>query len=117
MGKILSHPVTMIIISLVAVVFVISLRKNTQKTDVSRQTTQSLETEVSQLSAEVIGLQNRQAQVDSEFYKEQLIRNELLMQKEGEYVLKIVLPEETPPISVPEDTPTTPKQKWFSLLF
>jgi cell division protein FtsB len=117
MGKLLSHPITLIIFTLVCAVFIFSLRKNSQKTDLARETTDTLQQEVQDLANTVTTLQEKQEYVASDEYKEKLIRNELLMQKEGEYVVTLLLPEETAATSTPPPSKPSPREQWFNLLF
>lgn len=87
--KLLYHPITIFLLTVVAIVFYFSLDKSSKKTQTSSENIRVLEHEVSQISSEIIELEEKIEETTSQQYQEKVIRNELLLQKPGEYVLQI----------------------------
>lgn len=87
--RILNHPITILLLTIAAITFFFSLDKSGKKTQDSSQNIQILEEQVSQLSNEVIELEEKVLESESQQFQEKVVRNELLMQKPGEYVLQI----------------------------
>ncbi|GIK84336.1 MAG: hypothetical protein BroJett025_09580 [Patescibacteria group bacterium] len=87
--KILTHPITIVSITIIATMFFFSLDKSGKKTQNSSENIRVLEHEVNQVSQEIIELEKKIEQTQSEQFKEKVVRNELLLQKPGEYVLQI----------------------------
>ncbi len=117
MGKVFSHPLFIIAFCLVCVVIVIGLRKTSEKTDLSAQTIEKLETEVAQVATEVTDLRTEAAFSQTDFAKEQIARNELLLQKPGEYVIQVVKPESTQEVVAEKETKLSPWDEWKRVLF
>lgn len=117
MWKLLLHPVSALIITMVAVLFSLSLYKSTQDIRSSQAGLDQLEGEIAQLGSEVQSVQAEMQQADSPLVKEKIIRNELLMQKPGEYVIQIPEVIEEPGAVLPESSDTQPWQEWQQLLF
>ncbi|MCA9369513.1 hypothetical protein KC721_04390, partial [Candidatus Woesebacteria bacterium] len=70
------------------------------------------------LSKEVQDLQTELEYSKSPEYKEKIIRDQLLLQKEGEYVVQLTVPET--PSSDREITPQdrrSNQEKWLEILF
>ena len=87
--KLLYHPIIVVSLTLAAIAFFFSLDKTGKKTQNSSENISVLEYEINQISKEVIGLEERIVQTESEQFKEKVVRNELLLQKSGEYILQI----------------------------
>ena len=87
--KILYHPLTILGLTILAVMFFFSLDKSGKKTQNSSENIKVLEHEITQISQEVLTLEEKIAQTDSPEFKEKVVRNELLLQKPGEYILQI----------------------------
>ena len=87
--NILYHPISIVIITILAILFYISLEQSSKKTEQSAQQIEILESEVNQLSDKIISLEEKIVLADSDEFKEKVVRNELLLQKEGEYILQI----------------------------
>lgn len=118
--KLLYHPVTVAFITVLAVAFYFSLDKSAQKTQSSTQNIRVLEHEIDHASKEVILLEEKIQQTESLQFQEKVVRNELLLQKEGEIVLQIPTPVENnfdncEGCSTSEST--TPLDSWRSILF
>lgn len=117
MQSLLYHPVTILLICLLAVVFYVSLDQSARKADVSTKNVELLEQEISQMASEVSQLEAAVEEAEQEFAQEKIIRNELRKQKEGEVVFQVpdlVVPE-LPPDPTPE--PKTPWQEWREVLW
>ncbi len=119
MGKVLQHPITIILFTLLCGVLVISLRKSSQKKSLSSQEISTLEEKAYALSQEVQGLQEEVERSKSLEYKEKIIRNELLMQKEGEYVVQLALPPEQNNFESNNSLkkPASYREEWIEILF
>lgn len=87
--KILYHPIIILVLTIGAIMFFFSLDKSGKKTQNSSENIRILEYEVGQISKEVIELEEKIEVVESGQFKEKVVRNELLLQKPGEYVLQI----------------------------
>lgn len=116
MINLLKHPVVALLITIFAVLYYLSLDSSAQKATVSSNTVEELEQEVNQMSNEVAVLEKKLDTANHPVTQEKVIRNELLLQKPGEYVLQL------PPIEV-EETPSptvekkTPWEEWQTVLF
>lgn len=116
MTSILKHPVIIVIITVIALFYYLSLDKSAQKAETSSQTVKVLEDEISQMNSEVSVLEKQLEAVNHPVAQEKVIRNELLLQKPGEYILQL------PNIEVEEAKPVTNKEKspweeWKKVLF
>lgn len=87
--KILYHPIVTFALTIGAIMFFFSLDKSGKKTQNSSENIRLLEYEVEQISKEIIELEEKIDVVESGEFKEKVVRNELLLQKPGEYVLQI----------------------------
>lgn len=117
MTKLIQHPLTILLATILTIVFFISLESSSNKTQVSSQNIQVLEQEVSQISEEIIKLQDKIEQTGTQHFQEKIVRNELLLQKPNEFVLQI--PQNTlDDTEIKEHTQAkeTPLQQWKSLL-
>jgi len=90
-SKIVYHPISIIALTIVAIIFFLQLDKSGKKTQNSAENIRVLEGEVGTISGEIINLEDNINQADSQEFKEKVVRNELLLQKPGEYVL--IIPE------------------------
>lgn len=111
MLKLFKNPLAITIFTIITIVFYISLSKTQQKTLDTTQKLITVQTEKEQLKEENKNLEEKLQDNDAE----QIIRDEFLMQKNGEYVVKVPsLPEEN---SI--ETKKTNKsnlEKWKELL-
>ena len=116
MGRWFFHPLTALSLTLVTLVAVISLRQTAQKTQISSEETKVLDQEVQKIASEISELKAQVELAEHPFTQERILRNELLMQKPGEYVVQI--PEvSVPPRPQPTPTPTlSPWQAWQQVL-
>jgi cell division protein FtsB len=105
------HPTTAGIVTLVVIAIGLSLTTTWRKTRISTENVGVLEQEITKITSEVSELKTKTDQANDPLTQEKIIRDELLMQKPGEYVIQI--PdlkswEATPPAEVN----TTPWQAW-----
>ncbi len=109
MKKLFLNPITAGIITLFSLLFCISLYQTIQEIKLAGQETKKTQKEIEDLSSDIMSLEEEIEIAKSDEFQEKLVRDELLMQKEGEYILKLpdleeaVVREET----TPEPTPTT----------
>jgi len=116
MRLLLSHPIMILLVIVLVIVFFISLNQSEQRAASSNEEIVELEQEVAQIENSVDELEQQLEVAGHPITKEKVIRDELLLQKEGEYVFQ--LPEieiEEKPVEVAE-TPT-PWQQWKEVLF
>lgn len=116
MSSLLKHPVTVVILTLLAVFYYLSLDKSARKAAVSSQTVAQLHGEMDQVQSEVAQLHSQLESANHPITQEKAIRNELLLQKPGEYILQV------PDLEVLEavqrhSEELTPWEEWKKLLF
>ena len=117
MSKLVFNPIAFIGITIISIIFSVSLYKSAQRTRYSTENLKSLEQEVAETEKEVAALETAIQESQQPFAKEQIIRNELLMKKGGEYVIQI--PDElvSKTQSVVESKKNSPWEEWQKLLF
>ncbi len=117
MRSLLFHPITVVVITILALLYFFSLRSTNQRASEPSQTVNELKQEVSNLASEVSELEKRVATSQTEFAREKIIRDQLLMQKPGEYVIQVGENVNTAEeIAKPSPTPTV-WEEWKKLLF
>lgn len=116
MRQLIYNPFSLVIITGIALLAIFSLYQNTERTKASQQSLLKMEDEVSKLEGEVGELANDLELADSPLQKEKILRNELLMQKPGEYVVQIPdeLVQEKEQVEAKEKI--SPWQAWWRLL-
>lgn len=106
MTQVLKHPVSVIVITVLSLLLVLSFLGSIKKGSRNSQAVQETQEYVDSLEANITQLETSIAQDSTDFAREKRLRDELLLQKEGEQV--IVLPEVTPsPPVTPTPTPAT----------
>lgn len=116
MSKLIFNPLAASIISLLAIIFWFSLYQTTQEIRSSGQDTKIIRDNIDDLTLEIQNLEGKISLAKDPNTREQMVRNELLMQKEGEYVLK--LPDIETIETKPEEIENlTVWQEWQELLF
>ena len=116
-SRVFYHPAVILLAGAITVIFCISLYLNTREIRSSTQAIAQLERDVEKTSKDVANAQNKYEASQTEFAKEKITREQLLMQKPGEYVVQI------PDLPAPSYAPTagtstlTPWQEWQKLLF
>ncbi len=89
MTKIIYHPFIAIVITIIAVIFFISLDKTAKRTEISSKNIEILENEVSEMAKKTSEIEEQILETDTDEFKERVIRNELLQQKDGEAVVTL----------------------------
>lgn len=115
MKKVLYNPLTIIVLTVLTILIIFSLRRNLGKVDIIRENYLNLQQDVTKHS---LRLEPQKQQVEAAkqpLAEEKTARNELLKQKEGEYVLYIPKIEVKREAVLPEPTPR-PVEKWQKLL-
>jgi cell division protein FtsB len=117
LSKVFFNPITLIVITALCLVFSFSLFNSAKKTRESSQELNVLEHEITTMKSEVERLEQASQEAEQPFTKEKIIRNELLMQKPGEYVVQI--PDQTESVStnLENSQQPTPWSAWRQLLF
>jgi cell division protein FtsB len=116
MLKLLQHPGVAVVITLICGVFLLSLHKSSQKSTQSTQTVTKAQEKVAKLEEEVTSLQEKVDKSGSPLEQEKIIRNQLLMQKPGEYVVQIPRSTQKEQEIITSDS-ATPLQAWKKLLW
>ena len=116
MMNFLRNPLTILAFTLVFAFFFFSLRKNAKKSYISIQNVNLLENEVKQLKSETNNQKNQLEIIKQPLTKEKIVRNELLLQKPGEYVVQ--LPPASPtPSQEEQKINQSPWVEWKKVLF
>lgn len=89
--QIFEHPLMVILISILAVLLILSLQENKRKAQSSSQNLQENQEHVALFKKTVMKKEAFYEQAKSDLYKERLRRNELVKNKKGETV--ILIPE------------------------
>lgn len=115
--KIIFQPLTAILAGFLVIMLVFSLQKTRQNTQKALDAFEHQEQMVKEKELEVKKLDQEVQDAEDPFYAEKVMRDELLLQNEGEKVIQL------PPLDItpkpPEPTPTAPSpwQEWQELLF
>lgn len=128
MKQFFSHPIIIIIVTILAVAALLSLNKSKERVHIAKQNVAVLEHEVAKIAKEVAETQLAITAADTEFAKDRTLRNELLLQKTGEYIVQIPSPEEKPSSvieleqriidgQIEEKVEKEPVMAWRQLLF
>ncbi|MBU0576464.1 septum formation initiator family protein [Patescibacteria group bacterium] len=117
MSKIIFNPVSLAVLTIISIIFSISLHKSAQKPRYLAQNLQNLESEIMKIEQDVALLEKSIEEAQQPFSQEKIIRDELLMKKPGEYVVQI--PDELIKISQPQiqEENLSPWEEWQGLLF
>lgn len=89
--QIFEHPLMVILISILAVLLILSLQENKQKAQTSSQNLQKNQEHIALFKETVMEKEAFYEQTKSDLYKERLRRNELVKNKKGETI--ILIPE------------------------
>ncbi len=114
--KVFYYPITIIFITLICIIFLFSLRTTIHDIRSSTETIEVLDQENKQLASEIFELEDKVSYAQSEFAKEKMARNEMLLQRPGEHIVQLPRLENHQP---QEKTNTTlsPWEEWKQLLF
>lgn len=115
-SRLFFNPISFILVTLVCLLFSLSLYKSAQRTSESASDLATVETDIEAMEQQLRALETKAQEAEQPFTKEEIIRNELLMQKPGEYVVQI--PETLEASVTPSPSPTpTPWEEWKAVLF
>ncbi len=89
MKKILYHPLTILLVSILSLYCIFSLRKNLKRINISRENLRNINNQVRQLKTKVDQKEKQLKQAKKSYSKEKIARNELLLKKPGEYVIQL----------------------------
>ncbi len=115
-SRFIYHPFVLILVTLLAIGLWISFLFNGRELQQSSSQIQTLQTEVAKNEQEVASLEAQLNTAKSNFSQEAIIRNELLMQKPGEYIVQM---PDLPTEARENQTSTSrlsPWQQWKALL-
>ncbi len=116
MNKLLSHPLFILLLTLFCGLFWLSLYRSTQSFSASKQNLAKVKTEINFKAQELSKLESEYQTAQQDFTKEKIARNELLLQKEGEFIVQLP-PQEKKSVETVEVATHTPWQKWKDLLW
>lgn len=89
MPKLLAHPLVMLAAAVLVVLFIVSLRQTAQKSEVASRNVAVMDQKIEEVSEELTEEKQELEYGASDLAREKLRRDDLLMQKPGEYVLQI----------------------------
>lgn len=115
--RILYSPLGAAIITGIVGVICVSLYMNARRIQQSAITVQKMETEVASIEAKVNQVERNAFEATSSTAKERIFREELLLQKPGEYIVQIPDQPLPSPAVKAEETTLRPWQQWQKLLF
>lgn len=116
MNKIFFNPISLIVFILVVFTISLSLRETAKRASIAKKEVNSLEREVQQLRSETQATEALVAKRQGEFVREEIARNELLLQKPGEIIVQ--LPPITPkPQPTPKLQERKPLEEWQAAIF
>ena len=123
LSKTLENPLILILVTILTILALISLRQSYQKANLAKQNLRQTKEKLAQMEKKVDQKEEQLELAKEDLYKEKIIRNELLQQKEGELILQIplrdndlMLNEEKEP-AIAKKSPKNNRQAWLSLLF
>jgi len=118
MKKVLSNQVVLLGVALFIILTILSMRQNNNKVINQDQNLLEIDKKNRTVRQEITTLEQKTATATSDFSKEKRLRDELLLQKPGEY---IVLLDETasaePTMTGPDVTEESIWQQWRAVLF
>jgi len=110
-----SHPLVILIFTLLSLLFSFSLYSGLKRTRISTEQVDVLEQEVSQIASDVFQLEQKVKTASSAGAQEKIIRDELLLQLPGEVVIQMPeLAASAPPLPSPSPSPSN-WQLWQEL--
>ncbi|HEX7018301.1 MAG TPA: septum formation initiator family protein [Patescibacteria group bacterium] len=116
MKNLLYHPLVAVAVTIISLLFYFSLLKSDQKLVKTKESVASLTQEVALLQKEQTSLEEAVEYASTSAAQEKILRDELLMQKPGEYVLQLPAVAELESEPTPSPTPT-PWESWQELIF
>jgi|GEM_PF-1275722 len=114
--RILFHPVVIIFVFILFLLFFLSLENTRKKAYEQFIRYKKHEEIIKQKQKELEQLEAEDKKLDSKFYQEKVLRDELLLQKEGERIIQLPPITELPEETIPTPTILKPLQSWWQLL-
>lgn len=115
--NLLGHPLLIIIFTCLCLLMVFSLRESSKKALISKESIQKLEKNVESLEKEVNKEEEKLKNSQEPIALEKILRNELLLKKDGEIVLQIPDREQNIEEKIsPENKESGPWEEWKKLL-
>ncbi len=113
----ISNPIILLIFIILSIICYTSLSNAASRREVAAANVQLLRESVDAQKLEVSELRTDLEIANHPFTKEKMLRDELLLQKEGEIVFKLPDIPEVSPSPTPTPTPVTPWVEWKEVLF
>ena len=115
--RILYSHLAIVFFTVLAVIICVSLYMNVRRIQQSAITVQKIEIEVANIEAKVNKVESTALEATSAAAKERIFRDELLLQRSGEYIVQV--PDQpVPTLEQAEQTlKLTPWRQWRKLLF
>ncbi len=114
--KWLAHPLIVVGITLVAGLIYLSLQRGGAAAQQSALRVQQERERVAEMESTNNQLLQQLEQANTPLAKEKMIRNQLLMQKEGEYVVQLVMDPRATPAPAEPKPQQTPLDAWKKLI-
>lgn len=113
----LRHPLTILSFALLGLLFSLSLYSSWQRNKATSSQVAALETEVEKITQEVQDLSDVAAVASSAGTQEKIIRDQLLMQKEGEIIVQLPEIDLSQVKKIAPSPSPTPWEEWQKVLF
>ncbi|NCN06862.1 MAG: hypothetical protein GW946_03405 [Candidatus Pacebacteria bacterium] len=119
MKKVLSNQLVLLISALFIIFAIVSMRQNDNKIINQDQNLTQIDQKNRELRQEISQLENEIKAATSDFAKEKLLRDELLLQKPGEYVVLLdeSVSEETASEPIKQESEQSVWQQWQEVLW
>ena len=116
MVKFFSSHLVMLIVTILAITLWVSLTLNTNEIQNSNQNIQQMRESVQQLNHQVDELESANEQASASGTRENIIRNQLLMSKPGEYIVQLPELAIATPSAIMVPKKTTSWEEWQKLI-
>jgi hypothetical protein len=117
MLRLASHPLVILLFTLISAALFISLRQSARETSKSAEIVLQALEEFQELDQEVVSLRQETELANSPLRQEKIIRNELLQQVPGERTVQMPILDSTGVEKVAPTPSPTPWEEWRKLLF
>ncbi len=109
-----AHPLVVVAATIVVVIVSITFLSKSREVEPTDRTT-VLDQEINQITRDVSLLKDQVTEATSAATLEKLIREQLLMKKEGEYIVQIPIDALPSPSPLPTVKPPTNLQQWWTV--
>ena len=116
MHDLIFKPITILLITIISIGIIFSLWQNTKEINSSSNALKFLSDQVVEKQSNISRMNDQLEQANSNFTKEKIIRDELLLQKNGEHVIQIVFDQPKIAENQQPTKNTSPWQAWQKLL-